>query len=74
MPRHQKILDNLDDSDTSSSSGDDAVFNIDKPESDLESEATSVKDLDVDNDHDLEINLEDQIQLFSKNIHLPEYY
>ncbi|RFU32107.1 hypothetical protein B7463_g4224, partial [Scytalidium lignicola] len=65
---------NPDGSDTSSSSEDDPVFDIDDLESNLESEATNVENLDIDDDHDLEIDLEDQIQLFGGNIHPPEYY
>jgi hypothetical protein len=74
MPRHRQILADSDDSDASFSPEDDEVFDVDEFEGDLDSEATSVEDLDVDDDPDLEIDFEDQIQLFGGNVHPLEYY
>ncbi|KAH8807062.1 C2H2 finger domain protein [Xylogone sp. PMI_703] len=74
MPRHRQVLTNPDESDTSPSDEDDLIFDINELESDPESEATSVEDLGNDGNHDPEIDLEDQIQLFGGNIHPPEYY
>lgn len=50
---------------------DDEVFDVDEFEGDLDSEATSVEDLNVDDDPDLEIDFKDQIQLFSGNVQPP---
>ncbi len=74
MPRHRQSLADPDDSDTLSSHEDDEVFDVDKFEGDSDTEATSAVDLDVDDDLDAEIDFEDQIQLFSGNVHPPEYY
>jgi len=74
MPRHRQSLADPDDSDTLSSHEDDEVFDVDKFEGDSDTEATSAVDLDVDDDLDAEIDFEDQIQLFSGNVHPPKYY
>ncbi len=74
MPRRRQILADADDSDASISPEDDEVFDVDELKGDLDSEATSVEDLDVNDNADLEIDFEDQIQLFGRNVHPPAYY
>ena len=61
----------------------DASFSLDEEDSNffdvsddegscLETDATDIEDLGIDVDAD--VDLEDQIQLFSGNVHPPEYY
>ena len=74
MSRHQQILTNVDDLDALLSPEDNEVFDVNELEGDLVSEATSVEDLNIDDDPDLEIDFKDQIQLFDGNVHPLEYY
>lgn len=74
MPRHRQSLADSDNSDTLSSHKDDEVFDVDKFKGDSDTKATSAVNLDVNDDLDAEIDFEDQIQLFSGNVHPPKYY
>lgn len=75
MSRHQRCLTDPADSDASfSPDDDDELFELDNFEGVSDSDATTVEDLDVDDDLDAEIDVEDQMQLFGGNVHPPEYY
>lgn len=81
MPQLRHSYTDSNGSDASLSPDDNEVFVVHDSEDDAHSTATSVKDIDIADvddgnvdDADAELDIEDQIQLFGGNLHPPEYY
>lgn len=74
MSQHQQSLADLNDSDTLFSHKDNKVFNVDKFKDNSDIKATSAVNLNVNDNLDIKIDFEDQIQLFSRNVHSLKYY
>lgn len=66
----------IDDSDEQSADEDGSdLFDIAEDDCGSDTDATSIEDLDIgDAEVDDEADVEDQIALFSGNVHPPEYY
>jgi hypothetical protein len=74
MVRRRRHLED-DSSEDSSGEDENDLFDVEDDANSPVTDATSVEDLDVsDANVDDDVDVEDQITLFSGNVHPPEYY